>query len=175
MDDQQLERLSDQLAIQKVLATYCRAVDRCDHDLLKSVYWPDATDNHGVFNGNALEFAAFIIPLLREMGQTMHQISNVLIDLDGDQARVETYVCAHHLIPSEQGAKDMIFLGRYLDRFERREGEWRIAYRLVIMDWNRNHPATAVWDEGAFGEMEVRGQRSPDDPSYALFGRSWLV
>jgi hypothetical protein len=154
-----------------VLAIYCRAVDRCDSELLKSVYWPDAVDNHGVFNGNAMEFIDFVIPLLRQMSQTMHQISNILIDLDGDQARVETYVCAYHLVQGEKDSTDMIFLGRYLDRFERRKGEWRIANRLVVMDWNRNHPATTVWEDGPFRDMRVRGRRWPDDPSYKMLGR----
>lgn len=175
MDQEQLQRLADELAIRKVLAIYCRAVDRCDSELLKSVYWPDAVDNHGTFNGNALAFVDYVIPALRQMRQTVHQISNVLIELDGDRARVETYVCASHLIPEGTDLIDSVFLGRYLDRFERREGEWRIAERVVVMDWNRIDHATAVWEEGYAREMRVRGQRCPDDPSYQVFGRSWPV
>src|SRR5262245_17777267 len=44
--------LLDKQAIQEVLARYCRGVDRADLELLRSVYHPDAIDNHGTFNGN---------------------------------------------------------------------------------------------------------------------------
>ena len=175
MDEAELQRLADELAIRKVLTKYCRGIDRCDGELLKSVYWPDAVDNHGVFNGTAMDFVEHIIPALKRLQHTMHQISNVLIDLDGDRAKVETYVCAYHIGETEKGLRDLIFLGRYLDRFERRNGEWRIAERLVVMDWNRNHPATAIWEEEMYRELRVRGERQPEDPSYGLFGKSWLA
>jgi hypothetical protein len=175
MGTPELQLLCDELAIRKVLAEYCRAVDRCDQKLLKSVYWPDAVDNHGVFSGNAWEFADFVMPLLRQMQRTMHQISNVLIELNSDRANVETYVCAYHLMETEQGPTDVIFLGRYLERFERRKGEWRIADRLVVMDWNRNHPATVRWEGDIYGPMKTHGQRHPTDASYQAFGDSWLT
>lgn len=43
-----------------VLAHHSRALDRADVVLMKTVYWPEGIDNHGVFNGNAAEFAEFI-------------------------------------------------------------------------------------------------------------------
>ena len=60
--EQQVQLLMDKWEIEKVLARYCRAIDRTDMELLKSVYHPDGIDNHGVFTGNAMEFAEFIIP-----------------------------------------------------------------------------------------------------------------
>jgi len=41
--------LSDHDAIRQVAARYARGVDRLDGDLMKSAYWPEATDDHGVF------------------------------------------------------------------------------------------------------------------------------
>jgi hypothetical protein len=163
--------VADELAIRRVLATYCRAIDRCDADLLRSVYWPDAVDDHGVFNGNALEFVDFILPMLRTMRVTTHSISNVLIELDGDEARAETYVNAYHDAPGPEGRIDIVVAGRYLDRFERRDGHWRIAHRQFVMDWNQNLASTAQWDGPLYGALDVRGTNDRADPSYSFFAR----
>ena len=49
-----VEQLSDLQCIRDTALRYCRGVDRLDEDLMKSAYWPDATDNHGTFIGNAM-------------------------------------------------------------------------------------------------------------------------
>ena len=53
--------LSDHDAIRQVAARYARGVDRLDGDLMKSAYWPEATDDHGVFVGNAMAFCDRVI------------------------------------------------------------------------------------------------------------------
>ncbi|MEP6546336.1 MAG: nuclear transport factor 2 family protein [Gammaproteobacteria bacterium] len=169
--DADVEVVWDHLQINKILATYCRAIDRCDKELLRTVYWPDALEDHGIFNGNALEFAEFIVPLLSGMKSTMHQISNVLIELHGTHAAVETYVVAYHAVPAADGSMaDLVVGGRYLDKFERRGGAWRIAHRTFVMDWNQNQPSTAIWESGLFEQLKVRGSHDRSDPSYRLFG-----
>lgn len=165
----ELRSLADELAIRRVLATYCRAIDRCDAGLLRSVYWPDAVDQHGIFNGNAMQFVDFIVPMLRNMRMTCHSISNILIELQGDVARVETYVRAYHDTTGTEGRFDIVVGGRYLDRMERRDGEWRIAHRQFVMDWNQNLPATSQWEGPLFGALDVRGTNDEADPSYAFF------
>lgn len=165
------EQLIDQLlakqAIRDTLARYCHGVDRCDVEVLKSAYWPDATDIHGTFNGNAWEFAEFVTSSMREnMLRSMQHIGNVLIELDDDgrRARVETYVIAYMQIEDEGVEKDLLIAGRYLDRFEERNGEWRILDRLYVMDWNRNDLSTSLWSEGIYESLKVRGKRHPADP-----------
>lgn len=168
--DAQLQSLWDHQQIEKLLATYCRGIDRCDVALLKTVYWPDAVEEHGLFNGNAWEFAEFIVPMLKGMKVTMHSISNTLIELQGDEAAVETYVVAYHLVDEPDGNQtDLIVGGRYLDRFERRKNEWRIAKRTFVHDWNQNQKATVQWDTGLYAQLNVRGRNDKSDPSYARF------
>ena len=170
MEPNQVQWLWDQLQIQQVLATYCRGIDRCDKQLLKTAYWPDALEEHGIFTGNAMEWADFIVPLIGTMKMTMHAIGNSLIDIDGDQADAETYVNAYHLMDDPAGGQtEMIVAGRYLDRFERRQGEWRIARRTFVMDWNQNRPASVQWEGGMYGALKVRGSNDRQDPSYRLF------
>lgn len=168
MDVSQMQTLWDHLQIQKLLATYCRGIDRCDKELLKSAYWPDATEEHGLFNGNAWEFAEFIVPMLLTMKVTMHSISNTLIEINGDRASAETYVVAYHLMATEAGDQaEMVVGGRYVDQFERRKNEWRIASRLFVHDWNQNGAATVQWDGGLYAQLNVRGRHDRNDPSYA--------
>ncbi len=164
-----IQSLVDRESIRDVLVRYCRGIDRCDEAVLRSAYWPDATDDHGSFNGNAWEFAEYVIPALQTMRLTMHQISNVTIELDGDRAKAETYCVAYHLIPGAEGDDEMVVGGRYLDTLERRSGEWRILARVYVMDWNRNGKATARWEGGLYSALKTRGARFPDDPSYSLF------
>src|SRR3546814_9727487 len=97
--------------------------------------------------------------LLKTMKVTMHSISNMLIEVDGDRASSETYVVAYHLMAAEDGTQsEMVVGGRYADQFERRKGEWRIARRLFIHDWNQNGAATVQWDSGLYAQLNVRGQ-----------------
>ena len=51
------EQLSDIQCIRDCAQRYCRGVDRLDEALMKSAYWPDATDDHGAFfKGLAMDF-----------------------------------------------------------------------------------------------------------------------
>jgi len=56
----EVQELVDRQKIYEVLTTYCRALDRCDVELMKTVYWEDRRDEHGVFDGNAQQFAEFM-------------------------------------------------------------------------------------------------------------------
>lgn len=164
--DPDSRRLLDVHAITEVLYRYCRAVDRFDIPLLRTVYHPDAVDRHGVFDGGAdafIEFFAGVAGPGSEYVATHHAISNVLVDLDGDTAQVESYYTAAHRRESADGAYDELVRGRYLDRFERRDGQWRIADRVCVYDWSRIVPATSAWWDGVEGSF-VRGTRDASDP-----------
>ena len=126
-------------AIQQVLMRYCRGVDRGDLALLQSVYHDGAIDRHGQFDGLGVDFAAGLVKSMDAAGTVgQHHITNVLIELDGREANVESYFLALHPAPSEGDAARLAFVGgRYLDRFSCRDGRWAIADRTVILDWSR--------------------------------------
>ncbi len=162
--DPELRRLADKDAIRDVLYRYCRGIDRCDEALIRSVYHPGATDDHGAFSGPAEAFAAWVVPMLRrDFAATAHTLGNVLIELDGDAAHVETYFHAFHRVARPDGDRDFRVGGRYVDRFERRAGEWKIAARTVVFDWTRVEPAAEA--RGDFAKFR-RGERSPADLAY---------
>ena len=91
-------------------------------------------------------------------------VANTIIDfVDEDLAHVESHVCARHLRDDGDDVLAMeTFFGRYVDRFERRAGEWKIAERVVVHDWDLAEPVTLAFPPGRFTE----GARGPTDRSY---------
>ncbi len=143
MDDvmERLAALEAKEAIRECLYRYARAVDRCDVEMLKTVYHPDAIDVHGgVFAGNGHEFCEYIVPMMSAAIVNRHLITNPLIELDGNRAFVESqYVSTHRVAVDDERAADIYGEGRYLDVFEERDGEWKLLHRLVIGEkwWTR--------------------------------------
>jgi hypothetical protein len=166
-----ITELLDRVAIEDVLHRYCHAVDRCDAELLRAVYWPGAVDDHIFWRGAAEDFVEFCMPILESRDQTMHSITNVMIRIEGAEAFVQSYYRAYERLRRKDGvANDITMYGRYLDRMEKREGEWRIAERKVQMDWWRIWDDSADWERGVFGKTFEVGRRGEEDPSAALFG-----
>ena len=164
------DELADREAIKDVLMRYCRASDRVDESMLRDCYWPDAQDEHMEFSGSVDEFVDYCVPILTAMRYNMHTIGNILIEIDGDKADVETYFRGYHSVPDEDGNRHDVFAGgRYLDNFEKRNDEWRILRRFVTVDWFREYPDTGDW-EGAgpfgMGDKVTRGDVKPNDISY---------
>lgn len=166
------EQLADRLAIAEVLAMHCRGVDRADEAALKVAYWPEATVAYGGFNGNAHEFCAMLPTGIKAYAQTQHSITNTLIDLRGNTAKVESYVTAYHYrAGAGEADTEMTYLGRYLDRFEKRGALWKMMHRQVVMDWNQNTSATAILSGPPF-EGLARGSRHPEDVVYQMLAES---
>jgi ketosteroid isomerase-like protein len=164
-----LNELADREAIRECLYRYSRGVDRLDADMVRSAYWPDCTDNHLGFTGNAEEFIAWSFPIMATMDQSQHFISNALMTIRGTSADVESYFYGFHRINLPDGSKnDVIGAGRYLDRLEKRDDEWRIFKRKVVTDWFRHYPDSADCSQGMLGMMIEPGGRFPDDDSYQL-------
>jgi len=162
-----LHELADREAIRECLYRYSRGVDRLDADMMRSAYWPDAIDTHLDFKGNAEQFIAWAFPIMNTMDQTMHMIGNVLITIRGNRADVESYFYGYHRLTKDDRKVDVIGSGRYLDRFEPREDEWRIAERLVMTDWFREYPG-----EPARMRIVGLGKCEPDECCHGHLGES---
>lgn len=163
-----IEEMIARQKITDVLTRYARGIDRCDIDTLLSVFWPEAKADYGAGAQLAAAWCRGTLEALKGMLRTQHAISNLLIVIDGAEAHAETYCQAYHELEGPAGRREMVVGGRYLDRLERRGGEWRIAQRTYVMDWNRNTPSTSQWDEGIYAGLKIRGGRWPDDPLRAL-------
>tara|TARA_Y100001960_G_scaffold124743_1_gene132983 strand:+ start:232 stop:1047 length:816 start_codon:yes stop_codon:yes gene_type:complete len=138
----------DQDEIQNVMARYARAVDRGNWEGIRDVYHPDAQDDHGDYKGNLDGLVAYIRERNGLLTQSIHFLGNCMIEFAGsDVAIVETYFITSHTMDEEaqaaygtgDGLNPIQFcqFGRYVDRMERRKGEWRIADRICVFESTR--------------------------------------
>ncbi|MFC2950552.1 nuclear transport factor 2 family protein [Marinicaulis aureus] len=169
----------DQLASKQELAElsykYARAIDRADGPVLKSCYHADAIHDHnGVFTGNAHEFADFIMTVKQQQaGATVHEMSNLLFVVDGDEAVGEIYLSSYNELKGSADGMVQLIGGRYLDQYERRGGIWKILHRRVIFDWVETFKTTDSWAQ-SFAAGGPRGLPSREDASYELLPSNML-
>ncbi len=169
--DAPMSALDDALAKQALhdlVATYSRGVDRGDTALLASAFHEDADVITGVIDGKAPDFARAIVEAVRTgFRNCFHSIANEYYEVAGDRATGETYVIAYSATPGDH-AEETLTGGRYLDRFEKRDGRWKIAHRTFVADWTTTAPISR--EAGGFYEgLDTHGGWSPDDPSVAFF------
>lgn len=166
-----LRRLADRQDILDCLTRFCRGMDRFDRELYLSAFHDDAELAAGPFVGDAAGCWDWAMPMHRD-GQvlTHHLLLNHSVEIDGDTAHSETYyqfVARNH--PFEQGGGETVMLagGRYVDRFERRGGEWRIALRTNLIEWSCLQPALPP-PFGDVPDIALNGVSARDrsDPSY---------
>ncbi|MFH5824640.1 nuclear transport factor 2 family protein [Georgenia sp. AZ-5] len=159
-----VEELLDKQAITEVLARYARGIDRVDPELIASCYHPEAVDSHGPWEGTGHDFARRPARSAPENKANHHAQCQTLIELDGDTALVETYFSYHRIYTTTEGADRLQEgFGRYVDRFAKRAGVWRILARKVVMDVTREGPVT---EEVVTAHHFEQGQRYPDDLVY---------
>jgi hypothetical protein len=176
-----LQRLADRIAIQETLYRYARGIDRRNWDFLASAFHPGASIHQGDFKGSIEEMIESVKVRHAAIEQSAHLMTNILIEFDGpDGAVVETYYLAYlrnDALPAivrtaligggapESGKIDMRSLGRYIDRFERRDGNWRIAKRICIAETlsgqvvPEGNPLSTNW---------ALASRNPDDALWVM-------
>lgn len=150
--------------IRDVHLRFCRSNDRRDEALARSCFHPDAViELHQPLTVDELMDLAK--KMLSLYSVTWHTTPNQLVEVDGDQAWAEHYTISSHRMPADQNGpeRDFIAHGRYIDRMERRDGEWRIARRKMIVDYTRTDPV----GPGAPPMGNSDGTRDRGDPSYA--------
>ncbi|WP_417450322.1 nuclear transport factor 2 family protein [Kordiimonas sp.] len=162
--------------IRDVLTNYARAVDRADAPLLKSCYHADAIEEHGnTYTGPAHAYADGAAERLMKLKHPMaHYVCNIHVDLDLEAgvAFVESYLLTFARFDKGQEPWDTLTGGRIVDRFECRDGEWKIAHRKMAFDWNRDMPVAEGWCLGLFKPEDPRvimGTRGSADLSYQRF------
>jgi len=150
--------------ITDLVGRYMRGLDRLDRELLRSTFHDDATTDYGFFQGGPDAFVEMAFGALKDHLANHHMIGQTLIDVEGDVAFGEIYFQAFHRIVSDGEERDLFISGRYVDRYEKRDGAWKIAFRSEVNDWARNDPATD--DYFTATPESLRGARKPDDASY---------
>ncbi len=122
-----------------------------------------------IFKGTGAGFAAWVTEIHLNFDRHSHQINNVLVEVDssGERAVSEAYVTvALWSSPDVMGAVTQVTSrGRYLDRWELRDGRWGIAARHYVEDFTT---AQQLASDEIYPASKA-SRRDPDDPSYALF------
>lgn len=164
--------LSDRQQIHDLYLRYMRSFDRNDVDLMRSAFWPEAQINYGSQSNTFDEFVTrHLNQHTAELAAWGHLITNETVDIDGDAAHIETYVTALWVPKDEKSFAygRPIVGGRYIDRVDRRNGEWRIAVREFVPHFQIKADADAsVWNDHSRNtkfscEMGTWDRR---DPSY---------
>jgi SnoaL-like domain len=160
-----LDRLLDRQDITDCLTRFCRGMDRFDRDLFVSAFHPDAEIAAGDFVGGPADLYKWA-RTMHEQGQiaTQHNLLNSTCDIDGDTAHSESYYlfAARNLDES-----NWIAGGRYFDRLERRDGQWRITVRTNVIEWSGMLPTMPI-PFADVADIGVNGvsARNQTDPSY---------
>lgn len=173
-------------AVRKAVTCYSRGADRCDVDLLKSAFHSDAEVRYGSYDGHYAEFCENVVSGHSAMNYTTHTILNEYYDIDAstNEGVGEIYVLAflsmsqagdvmaveNYKASESDGGFEYIVAGRYVDRYECREGDWRIVMRQYIIDWSRTSEFTGADPNKLFGSLSYKGTQDSTDVSYGILG-----
>ena len=158
-----MSTVEDRQAITDQIYRYCRAMDRMDHALGYSIWHNDGTADYGtdVFQGTGREFIDHVCIQHSQLLNHSHQMSNIIIALNGDKAGSESYVTATLRMRRGDALKQMTVWSRYVDTWSRRERVWALDHRIAIRDFDEIRDVTAMYDHDI-------GKRDRTDPSYAV-------
>lgn len=146
-----LQGFLDRESIRQCLVRLARGEDRRDAELISASYWPDSRSDYGVFEGDFAAYLAWVVPGADAITNTQHVLGQTYVELDGAGARAETQVISYHRVDMGEGERDTVIGGRYLDRLEHRDGEWRIVQRTMLYDWYQDWGAAIDWSQGVMG------------------------
>jgi hypothetical protein len=173
MTDTAIETLLAKQAIIEVLYTYCRAFDRIDDALSRTIWHPGGTCNYSskasVPDMAFLDYLVGSTKARRSFANHSHQITNILIEVSGDRAQSEAYFTASLQTEPKDGiVTEHLWRGRYLDRWSRIDGKWGIEHRQVLFDSYTPYDFAA--DRLRDAPLALV-RRDGDDPSYKHFGK----
>ncbi|WP_426563838.1 nuclear transport factor 2 family protein [Angustibacter sp. McL0619] len=168
-----LTSLIDKANITELLTRYLRAIDRGDIATLRACYLEGAYEEHGgLYAGPAQGYVDSIErSLTHPRSVVTHSLSNILIDVRGDQARSEHYVLAMTRIKADGVLQDSLIASRIVDDLQRSAGGWAIARRRLRFDWARElGPVSTTWLQGVIDPTTLLySGKYPEDPVYDDF------
>jgi hypothetical protein len=163
MNSEQLQQLADRQQITETLYRYCRSVDRLDIELGHSIWNENSVADYGSFyQGDGPGVIDLICKQHSHMLYHTHQISNVIIDVDGDTAGSESYVTAELRVKRGETITQMTVWSRYVDRWSKRQGRWGLDHRIAVRDFD------TVREVKPLSSLETEGYRDHQDPSYRV-------
>jgi hypothetical protein len=168
--NERLQYFIDKQEISELVHRYCRAADRHDHEAMLKLYHADALDDHGAFFKDlAMDFIDKLPEIQEPMEILHHNVTTQIIEIDGDYAEGEIYILAFHKAAGPEGSIDVLIGGRYFDKYEKRQGQWKFSHRAVVADWVHVQDPSTVNLAHPFVAGSHIGCPGPTDPSYGFF------
>jgi SnoaL-like domain len=151
--NEQLQELLDRKACEDVLLRYGRTLDWLDGEGQAECFWPDADIDYGFFRGKGEDWVPMVMSIEEASAVRWHVSTGILVKVEGDRARSESYGLTMGVSESENGEREShLFGGRYLDELEKRDGTWRISRRTYVADVAHQFPdALPAIIESGFG------------------------
>lgn len=163
--EERLAIVEAHLSIQQTVVRYCRALDWLDEDLLRGCYTEDAHVDYGFYVGPVEGFFPVVMEIERNALHRWHLLSNVAIDVSGDQAEVECYGMA---TSTHDGKTLDIFAGRYLIKCARTQSGWLMSHNTYILDYNFKSDVSDLGD--AMGQLHSGVGMDLNHPLYRMLG-----
>ncbi len=162
-DSSELQAVADKQAIRDLIYTYCRAVDRLDITLGHSIWHDDGYADYGAdyYQGPGKGVIDTICQHHTHLLSHSHQVTNILIEMDGALAGSEAYVSGTMRLMQNGKLMHMGVWARYLDAWEKRDGRWGLLRRVVVFDHEEIREVTPMG-------RELRFTRDRNDLSYAV-------
>jgi hypothetical protein len=173
IDQQAIRTLLVKERLHELEMAYCRGVDRRDPDLLRSIFFEDAIEEHGdMYRGSATDFVDWVFnEFIGKYELTTHYVLNEWYRVDGDRAEGETHRISHHRVRTPE-AKETIAACRTFNRYECRNGIWKISYRGVVRDWIYERPFDEALYVGTYAmALSKPGQADRSYDVLSLFQR----
>lgn len=169
----EIRALADRAALTDLVTLWCRALDRGDLALLRKIFHDDAEIDCGTLYRGSID--GFLKGDREEMVAQrvgfkigIHMVLNTLFAIDGDRAEGEIYSLAFEEWGEPHGQLQAI-MGRYLDRYERRAGMWRISHRTILTDMKSHLPGLDQDRPDPLRALDLRGKfQDPADASFAF-------
>lgn len=121
-----LDILVAERAIARALIRFARGMDERDWAALLAVMADNATADLGT---GLLASPQAVVDCIRQHLDVCGPTQHLLVEVDGDRAQSRCYVSDMHLGPADKAHLTFATLGDYHDRWERREGTWRMVHR----------------------------------------------
>jgi hypothetical protein len=161
-----MQELVDRQAIFDCIRRNSRGNDRFDVELVTSSYHQDGVHELGRKQISGREYGEHANHAHGALfDANLHNVTMHMCEIDGDVAHAESYSLGVFL--DKGGETGRILAGRYLDRLEKRDGEWRIVLRRATVEIALEGKATLPNGSMLPGSGYLRGDRDRTDPSYS--------
>jgi hypothetical protein len=155
--------MTDREAITDLIYRYCRAMDRIDREQGYAIWHPDGTADYGeaIYQGTGRGFVDQVCDQHAQLLRHSHQVTNIVVELDGDRAGSESYYTTALRMVRGEVMTEIRVWGRYIDSWSKRDGRWGIDHRIAIRDFDDMRTVTPMSDD-------ARSRRDREDPSYSV-------